>query len=248
MARDGASLSALQKLRFFPLAVTGGKGCTLIEEGGRELLDLSAAWGAASLGHSHPAIRSAVDRALANQAGASILSGTNEPAVDLAEMLLNMTLGKGDRRVWLGHSGSDANETVARVVPAATGWSRIMAFSGAYHGGTQGSMSVSGHTAQDGVAKAASLTLMPYPGVEHRSHKGLNNQAENSYLPFRKRERTMQGYRSPGNLRQVISIHSAIRNCFSVPARRHSALTIRYHRLETFDAWNDSQLNIWRDV
>ena len=105
IARDGAALSALQKLRFFPLAVTGGKGCTLIEEGGRELLDLSASWGAASLGHSHPAIRTAVERALANQAGASILSGTNEPAVELAEMLLSMTPGTDDRRVWLGHSG-----------------------------------------------------------------------------------------------------------------------------------------------
>lgn len=163
ISRDEATVSALQKLRFFPLAVTGGKGCTLVEDGGRELLDLSASWGAASLGHSHPAIRSAVDRALASQAGASILSGTNEPAVELAEMLLKVTPGTDDRRVWLGHSGSDANETVARVVPAATGRPRVMAFSGAYHGGTQGSMSVSGHSAQDGVAKAAGLTLVPYP-------------------------------------------------------------------------------------
>ena len=78
------------------------------------------------------------------------------------------------------------------------------------------------------------------PGVEHRSHKGLNNRAENSHLPFRKRERAMQGYRSPGSLQRFLSIHSAIQNCFSVPARRRSALTIRYHRLEAFDAWNDA--------
>ena len=77
-------------------------------------------------------------------------------------------------------------------------------------------------------------------GVKHRSHKGLNNRAENSHLPFRKRERAMQGYRSPGSLRRFVSIHSAIRNCFSVPACRRSALTIRYHRLEAFDAWNDA--------
>ena len=78
------------------------------------------------------------------------------------------------------------------------------------------------------------------PGVQHRSHKGLNNRAENSHLPFRKRERAMQGYRSPESLQRFVSIHSAIRNCFSVPARRRSALTIRYHRLEAFDAWNDA--------
>ncbi len=32
------------------------------------------------------------------------------------------------------------------------------------------------------------------PGLEHWSHKGLNNRAENSHLPFRKRERTMRGH------------------------------------------------------
>lgn len=78
------------------------------------------------------------------------------------------------------------------------------------------------------------------PGVEHRSHKSLNNRAENSHLPCRKRERAMQGYRSPGSLQRFVSIHSAIRNCFSVPACRRSALTSRYHRLEAFDAWNDA--------
>ncbi len=76
------------------------------------------------------------------------------------------------------------------------------------------------------------------PGVEHLSHKGLNNRAENSHLPFRKRERAMQGYRSPGGLQRFVSIHSAFRNCFSVPAGRRSALTIRYYRLEAFDAWS----------
>lgn len=35
------------------------------------------------------------------------------------------------------------------------------------------------------------------PDVEHRSHKGLNNRAENSHLPLRKRERMMQGFDRP---------------------------------------------------
>ena len=75
------------------------------------------------------------------------------------------------------------------------------------------------------------------PGLDHWSHKGLNNRAENSHLPFRKRERTMQGFRSPGGLQRFVSVQSATRNRFSVPARRRSALTIRYHRMEAFDAW-----------
>ncbi len=47
----------------------------------------------------------------------------------------------------------------------------------------------------------------------------------------------MQGSRSPGALQPVVSIHAAIRNCFSVPVRRRNALAIRCHRMEAFDAW-----------
>ncbi len=36
------------------------------------------------------------------------------------------------------------------------------------------------------------------PDVEHRAQRGLNNRAESSHVPLRKRERTMQGFRSPG--------------------------------------------------
>ena len=78
------------------------------------------------------------------------------------------------------------------------------------------------------------------PGLEHRAHKGLNNRAENSHLPFRKRERCMQGFRSPGGLQRYISCHSAVRNVFFAPARRRSAIQIRYHRMEALDAWRSA--------
>ena len=71
------------------------------------------------------------------------------------------------------------------------------------------------------------------PGLEHRAHKGLNNRAENSHLPFRSREKLMRGYRSLGGLQRFVSMHSAVRNCFVPPARRRSAQTTRYHRLPT---------------
>ncbi|MXQ10618.1 aspartate aminotransferase family protein [Microvirga makkahensis] len=163
--RDQRALSSMASLRFFPQAAVGGEGAYLIDEHGGRLLDLSASWGAASLGHSHPAVRAAVDRALASQAGASYLSGANIPAIELAERLLSIVPGRAAGRVWLGHSGSDANETVARAVVAATGRPRIIAFQGAYHGGTVGSMAISGHPAQTSVQRAPGLTLIPYPNA-----------------------------------------------------------------------------------
>jgi len=46
--------------------------------------------------------------------------------------------------------------------------------------------------------RAASQQVMPK--VEYRSHNSLNNRAENSHVPLRKRERMMQGFRSAGSL------------------------------------------------
>ena len=161
--RDQRALSRMSFLRFFPQAVIGGEGAFLIGDDGRRLLDFSASWGAAALGHAHPAVRDAVDRALSSQAGASHLSSANLPAVELAERLLALVPERARGRVWLGHSGSDANETVARAVVAATGRPRVLAFHGAYHGGTSGSMAISGHPVQQGVPKAPGLTLVRYP-------------------------------------------------------------------------------------
>ncbi|MEO9779701.1 MAG: DDE-type integrase/transposase/recombinase [Sedimentitalea sp.] len=75
------------------------------------------------------------------------------------------------------------------------------------------------------------------PGLDHWSHKSPNNRAENSHLKFRKRERTMQGFRSPGRLQRFVFISPETRNTFAVLARRRTALAIRYNQLEAFNAW-----------
>jgi 4-aminobutyrate aminotransferase len=163
LARDARVIANIAKLRFSPLSLVGGRGSRLIEEGGRALLDLSASFGAASLGYGHPAITAAVTEACENMAGASLLAFPNENAVALAEDLLRLTPGSGERRVWFGHSGSDANDCALRVVQAATGRSRFISFIGSYHGSLSGSMSVSGHTAMTHTLPRAGLVLLPYP-------------------------------------------------------------------------------------
>ncbi|PWK66444.1 putative transposase [Aminobacter sp. AP02] len=75
------------------------------------------------------------------------------------------------------------------------------------------------------------------PEVEHRSHKGLNNRAENSHLPFRKREGTRQGFRSVGSLQHFVSIFSAVRNLFVPSQTNRSAAQIRNHRRQAMADW-----------
>jgi putative transposase len=78
------------------------------------------------------------------------------------------------------------------------------------------------------------------PAVEHRSHKGLNNRAENSHLPLRRRERAMQGFRSPGGLQRFTSVFSAVRNLFVPPRSRRFALAAHLHRLAAMAEWKSA--------
>jgi putative transposase len=78
------------------------------------------------------------------------------------------------------------------------------------------------------------------PRVGHWSHKGLNNRAENSHVPLRKRERVMQGFRSSGGLQQFASVFSAVRNLFVPPRSRRSALATHLHRLTAMAEWKST--------
>jgi 4-aminobutyrate aminotransferase len=162
-ARDAETIAQIQTLRFNPLTATGGSGSYLREEDGRRILDLSASATAASLGYGHPAVVEALTKSARDMAGASLLMIPNEPATALAELLLAITPGSGDRRVWYGHSGSDANDAAMRVASAATGRGRFISFIGSYHGCLAGSMSISGHTAMTHSLPRPGLVLLPYP-------------------------------------------------------------------------------------
>ena len=161
--RDARAIAEIGRLRFSPLSLVGGRGNRLIEEGGREVLDLSGSAGPALLGYGHPAIVEAVEKSIRNMAGASLLLYPNEPAVSLAEKLLAITPGEGERRVWFGHSGSDANDCALRVLAAATGRPRFISFIGSYHGNLSGSMGISGHTAMTHTLPRPGVLLLPYP-------------------------------------------------------------------------------------
>jgi putative transposase len=75
------------------------------------------------------------------------------------------------------------------------------------------------------------------PHFKHRSHIGLNNRAENSHVPLRKRERMMQQFRSPGGLQLFVPIFSVIRNLFGPSRSYRFALQNLVHRLQAIAEW-----------
>ncbi len=78
------------------------------------------------------------------------------------------------------------------------------------------------------------------PGVEHRQSRYLNNRAEVSHQPTRRRERQMQRFKSPGHAQRFLSTHSLIHNHFQLHRHR---LTASEHR-----AARDVAFQVWRDV
>lgn len=162
-ARDHAAVAGIEKLRFFPLEVASGRGCTLVTPDGRELLDLSATWTASGMGHGHPAIVEAVTRAVRDAPGSGGLSAVHPDSVGLAEDLLALVPGTGERRVYLGHAGSDANDVALRACRHATGKRTVVAFEHSYHGGVGLAMGVSGVHVDAGAPADPDAVFLPYP-------------------------------------------------------------------------------------
>jgi len=163
LTRDSLTLAEISKHRLLPLAIVGGEGCYLIEAGGRRLLDLNAYWTACVLGHGHPAIVSAVSRAIQAPAGAGTGAAANPNAVALAEDLLKLLPGIPDARVYLGHAGTDANHVAIRACQHATGRRRVLAFERGYHGGFGSGRGASGLLADTAGGASPDVSFIPYP-------------------------------------------------------------------------------------
>ena len=83
-----------------------------------------------------------------------------------------------------------------------------------------------------GAAKRAVM-----PSVEHRKHKGLNNRAENSHQPTRRRERQMKRFTSPGQAQRFLSAHDGINNLFLLSRHHVPAVQYRATRVQAFQVW-----------
>ncbi|MEQ1956131.1 IS6 family transposase [Mesorhizobium sp. CN2-181] len=83
---------------------------------------------------------------------------------------------------------------------------------------------------------AARNELMP--DMEHRSHKGLNNTAENSHLIVRRRERTMKRFKSSRQCQRFVSIHGPIANLFHYPRNLLTSAQYRKLRTASMETWS----------
>ncbi len=112
-----------------PFFVARAHGAYLVDTDGREYVDYVQSWGASILGHAHPVLVEAVQRAAAD--GTSYGAPTIRE-VELAEAICERV--PSVEKVRLVSSGTEAAMTAVRLARGATGRSKIVKFAGCYHG------------------------------------------------------------------------------------------------------------------
>jgi 4-aminobutyrate aminotransferase len=128
--------------RVYPLVVKAARGMTVEDVDGNLFLDFMAGIAVASTGHSHPKVVKAIEE----QAQKFLhICGSDfyyEPMVDLIENLSRLAPGSSPKKVFLTNSGTEAVEAALKLARYATKRTHIIAFLGAFHGRTLGSLSL----------------------------------------------------------------------------------------------------------
>lgn len=126
------------------LEITGAEGCLLYDAAGKTYLDLIGGISVCNVGHRHPAVTAAI-KAQADQYLHVLVYGEfiQSPQVQYAAMLA-AHLPPSLHSVYFTNSGAEATEGAMKLAKRATGRSQIIAFNNAYHGSTQGALSIMG--------------------------------------------------------------------------------------------------------
>ncbi|MDF3982578.1 glutamate-1-semialdehyde 2,1-aminomutase [Luteibacter sahnii] len=153
-----------------PFFTARADGAWLWDVEGKRYIDYVGSWGPMIVGHNHPAVREAVERAVRD----GLSFGTPCPAeITMAETIV--TLVPSVDSVRMVNSGTEATMSAIRVARGATGRSKIVKFEGCYHGHGDSFLVKAGSGAltfgvptSPGVPKAAAdLTLtLPYNDLD----------------------------------------------------------------------------------
>ena len=112
-----------------PRFITRADGAYIYDEDGKRYIDYVCSWGPMILGHNHPVIREAVERAV--QDGLSFGAPTRRE-VDIAELMVELV--PNIEMVRMVNSGTEAVMSALRLARGATGRDKLIKFEGCYHG------------------------------------------------------------------------------------------------------------------
>ncbi len=127
------------------ITLVKGKGSIVVDVVGKKYIDMLGGIATNILGHSHPAVVSAVNRQIKTLSHVSNFY-SHPNAIELAQILVRLT-GDKQSRVFFAQSGAEVNEAAIKL-SRKTGRRRIVAMTGSFHGRTMGSLSLTGQNSK----------------------------------------------------------------------------------------------------
>lgn len=167
--------------RRIPLALKRAKGIHVEDVEGRRFIDCLAGAGTLALGHNHPVIVEAIQQVLADELPLHTLDLTTPVKDQFVQDLFGLlphALAVEAKIQFCGPTGTDAVEAALKLVRTATGRSTVLSFQGAYHGMSQGALSLMGSLGPKkplGALLGNGVQFLPYP-YDYRCPFGLGGE------------------------------------------------------------------------
>ena len=146
LAREQAAFSTAARIKYYDIVIDHGHGAIITDVEGNDYIDLLASASSTNTGHAHPRIVKAIQDQAAKIIQYTPAYFANSQAARLAPRLAALAPMSGPVEVAWGNSGSDANDAIIKFARAYTGRQYMVSFTGAYHGSTYGSMTLSSVT------------------------------------------------------------------------------------------------------
>lgn len=167
--------------RRLPIALARARGIYLEDVAGRIFIDCLAAAGTLALGHNHPVVREAIERALRDELPLQTLDLTTPIKDAFVQDLFALLPGEFAARAriqFCGPAGTDGVEAALKLVKTATGRSTLLAFHGAYHGMSHGALSLMGSIGpkRDIQGLLPDVQFLPFP-YAYRCPFGIGGEA-----------------------------------------------------------------------
>ena len=134
--------------RAYPIVPVRGDGLTVEDIDGNLFLDFAAGIAVNSTGHSHPQVVAAIKEQAAELIHFSASDFYLPIYAQICERIAGIAPIDGPARVYLGNSGTEVVETAIKLARYATGRPYVVAFLGAFHGRSYGSVSLTASKAK----------------------------------------------------------------------------------------------------
>ena len=171
-----------QAFKYFPMVVSKAKGAKIWDVNGKEYIDFLSSAATFNVGHNNPKVVNVIKSNL-NKYLHYCFYIYHEPAVKLAELLVNLSPGNFEKKVAFGLSGSDAVDTAVKASLIYTRRRNIASFTDSYHGSTFMGISISGsfkHELRYYMNSYPHVYFFDYPDVYRRPF----NTTEEEYSKF----------------------------------------------------------------